>query len=119
MRNRSERLDVLQIVAQTCLDEAAAIPSEDQIEDARAEAKDGGKKPGPDSTLVRAVAKTKYLATATTAVKEMGTIVRKEFNKTGDELDEQIKAETNVKTLEDWAKKLSRDESRDSRPTTA
>lgn len=120
MRNRSERLDALEALAKKCLDEITAIPTEEFIEELREMqiSMDKGGHPGPPAIIARSVAITKYIGTATTALKEMGSIVRKEFDKT-DDLEEVIKKETNIKTLEGFAKQLTQNASKDGRPTPA
>lgn len=121
MRKRSERLDVLQALTQKCLDEVGALPTEDFIEELRDKQlslKNGGS-PGPPAIISRSVAITKYLGTATTAIKEMGQIVRKEYSKKGDALEKEIAEEKNVDLLEKVHAQLTKHDPRDGRQSPA
>ena len=121
MRKRSERLDVLEALANKCLDEVAALPTEEFIEELRDKQmslKNGGS-PGPPAIISRSVAITKYLGTGITAIKEMGQIVRKEYKEKGDKLEKEIAEEKNVDLLESLHKKLTQHAPRDGRHSPA
>jgi len=115
MRSRSERLDVLESLVHSCLTEIEAIPSEDVLEAHREEALASKQKPGPEPVLMRALAKTKYIGAATTALKEMGSVVRKEYKSDGDSLEKEIEKEKNVDVLEKLKKRLTANAPRDGR----
>lgn len=121
MRKRSERLDVLEAMAQKCLDEIGALPTEEFIEELRKKqiSLENGGNPGPPAIISRSIAITKYLGTGITAIKEMGQIVRKEYDKKGDKLEKEIAAEKNVNLLESLHAQLTKNDPRDGRQSPA
>ncbi len=95
MRDPSKRLDVLEKMVEACMKEADALP----------------KKPGKKEVVSVAVAKTKYIGVATTAIKEIGSIVRKEFSGDDKKLAKRIKGAKTVAELQALVKELTFDQS--------
>lgn len=95
MRDPSKRLEVLEEMVETCIKGAEALP----------------KKAGKKDAVSLAVARTKYIGVATTAIKEIGSIVRKEFSGDDKKLAKRIKGAKTVAELQALVKELTLDQS--------
>lgn len=95
MRDPAKRLEVLEEMIATCIEGIDSLP----------------KKVGKKDAVSLAVAKTKYIGVATTAIKEMGSIVRKEFSGDDKKLAKRINGAKTVAELQALAKEITFDQS--------
>jgi len=103
MRDPSKRLEILEGFVEECLEGISSLPN----------------KPGKKELLQVAVAKTKYIGVATTAIKEAGTIKRKELKGDADDLRKKIKGASTIKELQAIITEMKIDDKRTGKPLTA